>query len=242
MTFDTLSIIYLAVLAIFVLIGLFTGFIKSIFGFLKVIISTVIASIASKPIADFMKDRSFILKWKDSLETALNNKAEIFQTTYSSEYFDEAFSKLNLPEIIKDLLLKIVNYLIPEMSETFGSIIARSIIYYSLIVVSFIVVYILVRILFSLIIHIFSKHEKNNPPLKAINRILGMAMYFIIGLLIIGGVNYIFTFIISNGSNVSTWLVNTMHLEDDVFTISKFLYKHNTLLWLIQLIQSNMFK
>ena len=196
MTFDTLSIIYLVVLAVFILIGLFQGFIKSFLGFLKVIVSSVAAALLSKPIADFMKDKPFILSWQNKLETTLTNKAEIFATTYNSEHFDEAFSKLNLPDVIKDLLLKIVNYLIPEMTETFGSVIARSVIYYSLIVISFVIIYILIRLLFSLIIHIFNKSAEKHAPVKAINKILGMAMYLVIGLLIIGGVNYIFTFFI----------------------------------------------
>lgn len=242
MTFDTLSIIYLVGLLILVLIGLFRGFIKSFFGFIKVIVSTVVAALLSKPVADFMKDKSFILSWQNKLETTLASKGEIFATTYSAEHFDEAFSKLNLPNIVKDLLLKIINYLVPEMSESFASVIARSVIYYSLIVASFVIIYILVRIVFALIIHIFDKHAQKSAPINTINKVLGMAMYLIIGLLIIGGVNYVFTFFISSESGISSWLISTMHLEDDTFTVSKFLYQHNTLLWMIQLIQKNLFK
>ena len=242
MEFDILSIIYISVIFIFMIVGLIKGLVKTLLGFFKVIISIILSALISKPLAGFLSTTGMGIKWKSSIESSLASKGEVFSNVYNSEYFDEAFSKLHLPEMIKGLLKNIVESFVPEMNESVGSIIARSIVYYAFIVISFVVLYLLIRLVFIIIIHIFSKIEKKAKPLKVINRVLGMAIYLMLSLLVIGGVNYIFTLIIGSSWSFAPWLIETMHLEDDVFTLSKFMYKHNTLLWMIQLIQNWMFK
>ena len=241
MAFDIISIVYVAIIVLFALIGLKRGFFKTLVSFLKGIISFVVSIFLCEPLAKLLTNSTIGANVVIKISDVLNSKGGLFTATITNEnkeaLLSQALNQIKVPNGLHDFLTSLV--VVPsEGSVTIGEALALSITYYVFIAITFLVLLILVRIAVKLISKMFKSLEQI-PFVGILNKLLGTVLNAFIGLVIVCLISYAITCIIPLNNEVSTFLVETMRLEDqEVFTISKYFYENNFLLVIITAIQS----
>ena len=121
---------------------------------------------------------------------------------------------------------------------TVGEVLAQCVSYFVFLVVAFLILFIIIRIITGILNKLFESLEQV-PVIDSVNKLLGAVINAAIGILFVCLISYGLTFVIPLDNSVSTWLIETMKVnENDVFTISKFFYQNNFLTKIITWIQN----
>ena len=241
MAFDIISIIYIAIIVLFALIGLKRGFFKTLVSFLKGIISFVISILLCEPLARLLTNSKIGSTLAIKISDVLNARGGLFTATITLEnkeaLLSQALTEIKIPEVLHEFISSLV--VVPsEGSVTIGNALALSITYYIFIAITFIVLLILARLAVRLIAKIFKSLEQI-PFVGVTNKLMGTILNAFIGFVIVCVISYGITCLIPLNNEISSFLIETMRLEDsEVFTISKFFYENNFLLTIIAAIQS----
>ena len=243
MKFDIISIVYLVILLIYVLIGLKKGFFKTLTGLIKSLLSLLIALFLAKPLTNFVMDTGIGTSITSKIESFLVSKDGIFVSTITSEtktaVIADCLTQLNIPQIFHSFLTSLIDKYVVVGSEpvTVAKALAPSVSYYLIYIVVFILLFVVGLIICAILNRIFDKLS-TIPLVGILNKLLGVGLNLIIGLVIICVLSYGLTFLVPLDNSISSWLVKTMGLENSEFmSISKYFYEHNFLLKIIAFFQ-----
>lgn len=238
-----IDILAIGVVIICGIIAYFKGFVKTFFGFVSIILSIILASLFSRPLATAIKDSTEIDEWIVSGITSLgiDNEREKSYTILSGDNIsgeiyieNEAFDEKNLEYMNKDILSFINN--LPdtvEASLNLGE--AKEEVFLSIgnkvsdIVIgilSWVIIYFCLRIIFAILIIVFNGIMQI-PILKSINNIAGLAIGLLLGVFRVYLVLAIVYFI----SSITNWSDLTLIINQS-FIVSA-MYNHNLIIGLI---------
>lgn len=231
---DIISIIFIIIIIFFTIFGLAKGFIKTILIFSKGIISFIVASVFCSSLGSLLMLLPFVNSWNTSFATSLENKSIIFsQTVYAddTDLISSALNELNIPSFLSNILAKKIE--IPSTGAVLSTCISSQLIHMIMVLIAFIILLIGTRLILFILRKIISKIVESVSPLKFLNRTLGGILGCIMGLVIIWVTCYVFSILITIPAleSFSNYLTSQMKLDSNTFTISKFFYEHNLLLY-----------
>ena len=241
MKFDVISIAYIVIFVIFVLIGLKKGFFKTLLSLAKSILSLVASIFLTIPLTKFLCKSQVGIFIGDKISTNLTAKDAIFQTIVTesnkTEVVNAGLKKLNISDTISSLLSKFISNKIEANGETLASSIGTALTYYILIIVSFILIYIVIYLLTFILNKVFDSFTSFSIG-KFLDKLLGVAIFTVFALFVICLISYGIVALVSVGGSLSDWLTNTICLNTDEITISKFVYMNNPIEKIISYILS----
>lgn len=239
MEFDVLSIIYICIFALFIIVGLIRGFFKTIISFMKDLMTFVLSILLCKPIANLFIKSSLGESVNNMLFNYFTSQGGIFALDITSEnkteVIEHTLQEANLPDTLNSLLTSMVDKFLVSHPEglNISEVLSHTITTYVFYALAFILLFLVIRILAIFLNKLFEFVEKI-PVVGFLNKLLGMVVNGIIGLLLICMISYGLTLIIPLNLPISNTLIDIMYLENqEVFTISKFFYENNFLLIII---------
>lgn len=235
------SIAFIAIVVVFLIIGLVKGFFKSILSILKKALGFVggyfAAKFLTKPLYDGEVGRS-VANWFVDFFT---KKGGIYVEEFSQEAIADKLNNSLLPA----KLVNSITDLIAKLGLQEGTIaysLGEAVTYIVILLALFVVAYIIVRILAGLLGKAFEKAAKDSKGLNAGDKLLGGLLYACLGVLAVDLVCLLIGVIVPGDGQLAAWLSNNMHLNDDTFSIAKFAYNNNVLVWLWNLIMKLILK
>lgn len=234
---DVISIIFIVILLLFIILCTVKGFIRSIIFFGKDIISFLAAITLCRPLADLLMNLPTAKSSEQGMMAWLQKQGPLFSETIypgNTDPIVEALKSLSIPEFVAKAITNQIASTIPQGGINLSETIATALVYIILCVISFILIIIVVRILFFILNKFIKGIFKTLPEIKTIDRLFGAILGTIIAIIIIDGVCFVFMGIISlpGLESIATYLQTTMKLEESTFTLSKFFYEHNILLYI----------
>ena len=207
---SVVDIVILVLLLIFVLVGIFKGVFKLLSGILGFVGGVIIASLLLGVVADFLMDLEFVVNIVNdntatiaeslgSLDITVNSMSDIPEGSITS-----VLASIGIPEFIASLLSSPftgkVEAIIESnpgllLSQLTGTAIVRVIVE----VIAFILLLILVCVLISIICKTLDKVFRKFAFTKLLSAILGMAVNFMIGLVLIMAVCWLVADVIKLG-------------------------------------------
>lgn len=239
---DWVSIIFIATIIIFMIIGIIKGFVRSIIDMVGELIILVLSVVLIKPINLIVEKLDIFINLKNTIYSNLLSINHLFGESFNKnnpEEISKALKELNIPELLNSLLTKQIINLIPnEANFILGEILSSLLLKTGITIICFIILYLTLKILLIFIKRISNKIIKSIKPIKRIDKLLGAALGIFIGILVTNLLCLAITTIISVPlfDNINNLIINEMCLNNDTFTLSKFIYEHNLLLFLITLI------
>ncbi len=247
MNFDLIGIIYIAIVLLFTLIGFGRGLIKTLVSLFKGLFCFILAIFLSMPVAKLVAPT----KVGDFFSNIYINKfftAEVYQQIINADNKDEVLASCidantKLPSFINEYLGKIAGKIVNVGSgdQKVAEVLGYALALYTLTIIAFFLIIIAVRILVSLLKRLSDKVNKK-PVAGPINRLLGALINLVVGVFIVCLISYGLTFVAGLNAQFSDWFNTTMKAEEETFTISKFIYNHNFIGYVINWIQTGMFK
>lgn len=190
------DIVLVALLLIFVIIGFCRGFVKQIFGLLSSIIAFLVAYFLCAPLANMLNST---FGWTDSLANSISGiftGNEIFTMKLSAQNIQTAITQAGLPQFVADIAVNSLGSVIADLSiaEYLSALMAK----YIMIAGCYAVLWIVARLLLTVVKHILLKIV-SLPVLNSINRILGLFVGLLEGVILV----YVVIFIIGIIPNTS---------------------------------------
>jgi|SRR5574344_1193040 uncharacterized membrane protein required for colicin V production len=232
-TWDYITLVYIAIMVIFIIIGLVKGFTSGIIALFGTTVAFFAAFLLAKPIGNAIYTSSgasltqtiydAIVQKVPALAEPIGDSIEAAIPGYLGE--------LGVPEALRGMLTPLIIKMIPEGTSdiVLGTYISETLSNLVFIVGTFLVVFIVLLILVFVLKHILKK-LKEIKIIKWADKLLGVIAYGVVGILIISVVSYSLTFVVSMNNSVSDWLIAQLHLADDtIMTPSKWIYEYNLL-------------
>lgn len=244
--FDIFGIICLVIILVFIIIGLIKGFLSLLLGLAKGLVATIIAAVLCNPLGGLLAKTSLSNKMSNSISSSIVKIDASFETVITNEnktefinnQLNDKLAKIKLPESITKYISNLLTNKI-DIPETEGmpccDYIAKGITMFIWITITFIVLFIIALIILT-IIQKLSKKINLVPFVGFANRICGAALGVCLALLIIGLGSFVLSLLMSFQWDFQETLKNSLKLGSDEFTIGKFMYEHNVLKWLFNLI------
>ena len=247
MNFDLIGIIYIGIVLLFIIIGFARGLIRTLASMFKGIFAVILAVFLSMPVAKLVAPTKVGGFFSDIYENKFFT-AEVYQQVINAENKDEVLSSCieantKLPQFINDYLAKIAGKAVDVGSgdQKVAEVLGYALALYTLTIIAFFLIIIVVRLLLRLLKRINDRINKKRV-LGPINRLLGALFSLIIGVFFVCIISYALTFVAGLNQAFSDWLDKTMKIGEDTFTLSKFIYNHNFIGYVITWIQTGMFK
>lgn len=212
------DIAFLVILAIFLIVGLCKGFVKQIFGALSSVIALVAAYFLCAYLVKFLEQQFGLLtKLAEAIGSQIGTTGVAGETA-SQEAIEKAVSEFGLPAFIADYAKsQIGTDSSLKIYQLFGNILGNLILSAG----CFIVLYILLRLVLMLLCKLLQSIVKA-PGLNALDRILGMLLSLIKGVLVL----YVIIFIV-DVIPVNEGFVSIVKEAISGSTIGAFLQNHN---------------
>lgn len=235
---DIVSIVFLIIIAVFIIVGLIKGFARSIIDFVGEILVLVGAAFLTKPASSFINNIEFVLERKNDVYNYLINFNPLFGEVFSKdnkEGIKTALSQLNIPEILNSFLTDQIIPYMPDDGIVLADVLSSTLISVLVTVISFVALYIVLRIIFMVIKVLSKKIIDSIKPIKNMDRVLGGILGLIVGVIAVNILCLLITVKLSipmlEGFNL--FLIDQMQLNTDNFTLSKFIYENNLILLII---------
>lgn len=246
MNFDLIGIIYIAIVVLFFIIGYAKGLIRTLVSLFKGFLCLIPAFLLSMPVAKWVAPT----KVGNFFSDIYINKfftADVYQQIITQDNKDEVISSCieantKLPNFINDFLAKIVGKVVnvSTTDQKAAQVFAYVLTLYTLAVIAFIVIVILVKIVLALLKKINDAINKKKV-IGTANRILGAVVNVVAGVFLVCVISYGLTFFAGLSTNFGAWLDKTTKIGEDTFTISKFVYNHNFIGYLVTWVQTKFF-
>lgn len=238
-SFTVMDIIVYGILILFLLVGLFKGLVKIVFSFLKGIVTLVITYFLTTPTRNLLYKTGLDDKLTESISKSLLEKAPSLGNTidvvnYKDQVF-EATQEASIPEFIGKIISNIVN-LDDVTSGTIGDAISSSLTMIIMTVISFLIIFVVFSIGVLLLSKLFS-YLVSFGGLKTIDRILGMVINGIYGLLLVSLVFLVMSSISSVIPSVGEFIDGLVYpggKDIDTFSIAKWLYENNPMKFILE--------
>lgn len=246
MDFDIIGIIYIAIVVFFLIFGFARGLIRTVVSLFKGILCLVPAIFLSMPLAKLVAPT----KAGNFFSEIYINKfftADVYQQMINAENKNEVISECigentRMPGFINDYLAKVVGKIVTVGSadQSAAQAFAYALTLYTLAIIAFILIIIAVKIVISILKKVNDKINEKKV-IGPINRLLGGLVSAVFGVFIVCLISYGLTFFAGLSTGLGEWVDKTMKIGEDTFTISKFVYNHNFIGYLITWIQSMFF-
>ena len=237
--FDKITIIFLILLAAFIVIGIVRGFLFSLLSLAGFLIAVVCAFLLSKPIGDALTNSSIGTSMQGSIYdwilTKSNYAAYPLSQELAEDLLPEMLNEIGIPNFLNSFIISLILPYIPEVAtEPIGQYIAHGVANIALVVISFLVLLIVFSIAL-LFLKRFAKGVNKIPVVGLVNRLLGAVFGLAIGVVFLIVVSYGLNFVaLIPGAN--EWLVSELRLTDSSsWSFAKMLYEQNVIGTLIQL-------
>ena len=237
--FDKITIIFLILLAAFIVIGIVRGFLFSLLSLAGFLIAVVCAFLLSKPVGDALTNSSIGTSMQGSIYdwilTKSNYAAYPLSQELAKEMLPEMLNEIGIPNFLNSFIISLILPYIPEVAtEPIGQYIAHGVANIALVVISFLVL-LIVFSLALLFLKRFAKGVNKIPVVGLVNRLLGAVFGLAMGVVFLIVVSYGLNFVaLIPGAN--EWLVSELRLTDSSsWSFAKMLYEQNVIGTLIQL-------
>ncbi len=246
---DVFSIAFLVIIIVACIIGYIKGFLSLLLGFAKGLVAILLASLLCKPVGVVINNTGIGTGIVEKIETTLIDKDEKFgfvltddnKEVFINEALDQTLKDAKIPGVIRDYLKNLLVEKIDVINDmSVAEYIGKGISLFVCTIIAYVVVFFLLIIILSILQKIL-KNINKVPIVGLANRLLGLALGIIVSLVFIAIVCYIITFLISIPGDMSNWLINTLKLSDELSeesSFAKFMYEHNILKWIFNLIFS----
>ena len=237
---DILSIIIIAIVLIALLIGYIKGFLKVILRLFNHLASLIISFFLAKPVG-LLLFKTFIGRFfSGKFEPWLLNVDSIFHEALTfenqAEIVSEGLTKLKIPAFLHSLVNKMLGNLITDGGgNTLGYYLSQSLAQIVCIIIAFLLLTIIAFILFKLLSRAF-KNVNKAPIIGPFNRLLGMVTCGVFALAIIWFVFWLSSLLSTVSSEFAGIVNGLLGLDNDQFTIAKWLYQNNFLIKLFELL------
>lgn len=239
---DWISIVFITTIIIFIIIGIIKGFARSVIDVAGELILLLSSCLLIKPISMIIEKIDIFINLKNTIYSNLLNINHLFGESFSKnnpEEISKALQELNIPELLNTLLTKqIINLISDNSNFILGEILSSLLLKIGITIICFIVIYLILKIVLIIVKIIIKKLIKSIKPIKKIDKFLGATLGLFVGIIVTNVLCLLITTIIGIPlfENINNIIINEMCLNNDTFTLSKFIYEHNLLLFLITLI------
>ena len=237
--FDKITIIFLILLAAFIVIGIVRGFLFSLLSLAGLLIAVACAFLLSKPVGDALTNSSIGTSMQGSIYdwilTKSNYAAYPLSQELAEDLLPEILNEIGIPNFLNSFIISLILPYIPEVAtEPIGQYIAHGVANIALVVISFLVLLIVFSIAL-LFLKRFAKGVNKIPVVGLVNRLLGAVFGLAMGVVFLIVVSYGLNFVaLIPGAN--EWLVSELRLTDSSsWSFAKMLYEQNVIGTLIQL-------
>ena len=237
--FDKITIIFLILLAAFIVIGIVRGFLFSLLSLAGFLIAVACAFLLSKPVGDALTNSSIGTSMQGSIYdwilTKSNYAAYPLSQELAEDLLPEMLNEIGIPNFLNSFIITLILPYIPEVAtEPIGQYIAHGVVNIALVVISFLVLLIVFSIAL-LFLKRFAKGVNKIPVVGLVNRLLGAVFGLAMGVVFLIVVSYGLNFVaLIPGAN--EWLVSELRLTDSSsWSFAKMLYEQNVIGTLIQL-------
>lgn len=237
---DLITIILILGVVAYTITGVFKGFFRVLIDLTSSILSSIVSLFLAKPVGMFIYNLGTFNKLIDKTTNFLISKKEIFSLVATQDnkkdLIDQAINEFNIPSFLEDVLRTIGNnYInIPDGSIV-GEYISNTLFIILSIALAGLVMYIIISIIVIILEAFLHKLDKIKP-INKFNHTLGGVVGFVNGLVFV----FIFMVIISVLLMVPMFneqISNIMKLSNDnIWTLSKWLYQFDLLGILLKLI------
>lgn len=183
--FTYIDAIIIAIVLISVIIGIFSGFIRSLTRFCGFFVKILISFFLCKPIATLLSDKTALgdsmlnkfTDWASGLGENFNVNLKTVDPENLSSFIKDSLGQANIPKIFRGIVSGLLN-ITPEQiagteSITLAEIVGKAVSTLILIVCCFVAIYILLSIIIWILNRIERKILKTTKILSKIDRTLG---------------------------------------------------------------------
>ncbi len=237
---DLITIILILGVVAYTIVGIFKGFFRVLIDLTSSILSSIVSLFLAKPVGMFIYNLGTFNKLIDKTTNFLISKQEIFSLVATQDnkkdLIDQAINEFNIPSFLEEVLRTIGNnYInIPDGSIV-GEYISNTLFIILSTALAGLVMYIIISIIVIILEAFLHKLDKIKP-INKFNHTLGGVVGFVNGLIFV----FIFMVIISVLLMVPMFneqISNIMKLSNDnIWTLSKWLYQFDLLGILLKLI------
>lgn len=212
------DIAFLVILAIFLIVGLCKGFVKQIFGALSSVIALVAAYFLCAYLVKFLEQQFGLLtKLAEAIGSQIGTTGVAGEPA-SKEAIEKAVSEFGLPAFIADYAkAQLETDTSLKIYQLFGNILGNLVLSAG----CFIVLYIVFRLVLMLLCKLLQSVVKA-PGLNALDRVLGMLLSLVKGVLVL----YVIIFVV-DVIPVNEGFIATVKAAISESTVGSFLQNHN---------------
>lgn len=237
---DIFSIIFLIIFFFLAILGAYKGFLRTFLFFAKGIIALVIAYLLCNQLADLLIKLPFVESMENGFISWLNQKGTLFSTRIYPGQEDlvvDALKSIAIPEFLAKIIANNSKDMITSEGIILSETISFKIISLIMVTISFIIILIVTRVLLFLLRKIMKHIMESLPAVKSIDRIFGLIFGIFLSIIIIDTICFVLTGLISIPflETLKNYMTSQMKLGTNKFTISKFFYEHNLLLYILKL-------
>ena len=235
---DIISWIIIILVVLFAIIGYFKGFFNIVLGVLKSISSFIISFFLAKPFGNLLYKIGIGKLITNKLEYKLFNDKELFNIIINSEnkemVIKSGLENLKIPDFLHNIICQLGDRLIGNIEgQTVGHFLSSAISNLCCIIIAFMLLMLFSGVIFLMLRKVFNKISKVKI-VKRINKILGVVINVGFVLLLISlvffGIATITTFIPSFNEKI----IELFNLNNDKFTIAKWMYENNFIVKLFE--------
>ena len=235
---DLVSIVFIAVIILFIIIGIIKGFAASVIDFLGQIIILIVAYLLTNVLTPIVANISIFTSFKSSIYNALLDFNPLFGELFykdNPEAINQAVQSLKIPSIISPFISNEIIKIIPDEGIIIGEAISSLLIQIICSIICFALIYLILRLSLVLIKKLFKSIISNIKPIKKIDRLLGAVLGLFIGIISVNIICLILTLTMSIPllEEFNLFVINQMQLNSDTWTLSKYMYQNNLLLLII---------
>ncbi|MCQ2742696.1 MAG: CvpA family protein [Bacilli bacterium] len=227
MPVDIIGIIFIAILLIFVLVGVSKGFFWCLSRFLKLFGTIIISTFLCKPLGKLLHSTPIGNSITSSIAgNLIGQDAAVFGAAPDASTIDAAEAKLKIPAFLRGPFNQYIVGTKYDGFDTVAKFFGNAFSMVILVAISFIVLVIACAIV-CVIFRKLGKFSQEHLLLNVSNRVLGGILNLAFGLMVVWGICFALSALMSMENGLTDWLRTTMRLNDDTFSISKIFYSYN---------------
>lgn len=225
---------------IFLVIGFIRGFVKIVFSFIKGIVALLLTYVLTGPMSKLLCLTSLDESITKSVHDVLIKKAPSLNNVIDfNSYKDQiasASDEAGIPGFIGDIISNFAKFDESSAGVTVGNALSQSIASMIINVIAFIIMFILLTICVSLLSRLFS-YFISFGGLKKVDRILGMTINSIYGVLVVS-IIFLFASIIASAipslNETISGFIYPYGYDENSFSIARWLYENNPMKFIIE--------
>lgn len=221
---------------IFIIIGYVKGFFKQLLSFANWIIALIASYIFVRPLSNYLKTTTISSNMNQKLTEWISSKGELFttpiNTSQGTDQLVNAISELGLPKFIGNLIVDKIDMTSVGDGSTLSDVLAPSIGSILITIIAFIGIFILSIILIKIIVNILN-NVFDVGILGFINRLLGALLGAVKAFVFVSLIMLIVSILSGIVPSINNYMVGELS-KSDGFTISKYIYENNPLVWLFK--------